>query len=244
MSQANPNTLSRLFDFGSGVGSDNIVHAPSRSLRWLSDTPHRTSGYETLLLTVYDGTQLKQRLPLFLANDSIPADSSWHHVTLVLTSDSYYAYLDGVTRPNARASSFTPGTGTVPKRTRITHYVGAGWPAGSGPYAYGVELADFRVYSAALSAAQVADVAQGTVPRDRPPLELHYKFDTCGGTVRAGATGVVPEKRRGSTHEIAPGGGLLGQRTAGNDVRGPRPVCAVPCARRWCPLIRLSAIGF
>eukprot|EP00741_Cyanophora_paradoxa_P015444 tig00020892_g14907.t1 len=119
------------------------------------------AGYETLLLTVYDGTQLKQRVPLFLAEHSIPADGSWHHVALVLVVDAYYAFLDGVPRPSARASSFTPGTGTVPKRTRTTHYVGAGWPAGSGPYAYGVELADFRVYSAALSAAQVADVAQG-----------------------------------------------------------------------------------
>eukprot|EP00741_Cyanophora_paradoxa_P013281 tig00000178_g12824.t1 len=186
MSQANPNTLSRLFDFGSGVGSDNIILSfcgpPGAVPSDVDCEPHRRAGYETLLLTVYDGTQLKQRVPLFLAEHSIPADGSWHHVALVLVVDAYYAFLDGVPRPSARASSFTPGTGTVPKRTRTTHYVGAGWPAGSGPYAYGVELADFRVYSAALSAAQVADVAQGNVPWDRPPLELHYKFDTCGGT--------------------------------------------------------------
>eukprot|EP00741_Cyanophora_paradoxa_P001278 tig00000475_g1235.t1 len=166
MSQTNPSALSRVFDFGNGAGSENI--------------PYRKAGYETLLLVVYDGTQLKQRVPLFLANDSIPSDNSWHHVALVLTPDAYYAYLDGVLRPNARASGLAPGSGTVPKRTRTRHYVGAGWWA--GPFAYGVELADFRVYSAALSAAQVADVAQGIVPRDMPSLELHYKFDTCGGS--------------------------------------------------------------
>eukprot|EP00741_Cyanophora_paradoxa_P021796 tig00000241_g21039.t1 len=151
------------------------------------------AGYETLLLTAYDGTELVHRMALFLGNDSIPADGSWHHVALVLTLDAYHTYLDGVLRPNARASSLTPGSGAIPKRNRTTHFIGAGWSV--GPYPFGVDLADFRVYSAALSKAQVADAMQGLVARDRPPLEVHYKFDTCGGSVRPDCD--VPARRRG-----------------------------------------------
>eukprot|EP00741_Cyanophora_paradoxa_P013282 tig00000178_g12825.t1 len=75
-SQANPNALLRLVDFGSGVGLDNIILSfcgPPGAVPSDADCePHRNAGYETLLLSMYDGTQLKQRVPLFLAEHSIP----------------------------------------------------------------------------------------------------------------------------------------------------------------------------
>eukprot|EP00741_Cyanophora_paradoxa_P021798 tig00000241_g21041.t1 len=115
-------------------------------------------------------------------NGGIPVDGYFHHLVISISATKTAAYLNGTS--GAGVGTVTARTGlplatAIPTITRAKHYIGKShW---SNPYPVGVRLADFRVYSRDLSAAEAAAAFRGAVPA--APLELSYSMKGCRGQI-------------------------------------------------------------
>ena len=135
----------RIFDFG--VGNVPSSGAPSTPVRYMFLTPQGASGGVRFSITTGGGGAEQQ----VNGASALPA-SGWHHVAVTLAGTTCSIYVDGA----------LSGTGTItiaPAQLGSTtqNWLGrsqfSNWP-NNDPYLNG-RVDDFRVYSGALSAAQI-----------------------------------------------------------------------------------------
>jgi hypothetical protein len=114
-------------------------------------------------------------------------DNQWHHVVGVFDNGTSTIYIDGTAEPSAPLGT-TFGSGEI-----RYGFVGANseasafdWPAGTGnPIQH---LDDFRIYNYALSATDVARLANRTGQPATGPI-LWYKLDETSGNIAADSSG-------------------------------------------------------
>ena len=114
-------------------------------------------------------------------------DDQWHHVVGVFDNGTLTIYIDGKTEPSATGGT-TFGTGNIrygflganSEATVFDGARGAGNPI--------QQLDDVRIYDYALSAADIAGLAQGTGQPATGPI-LWYKLDETSGNIAADSSG-------------------------------------------------------
>lgn len=119
-------------------------------------------------------------------------DGPWHHVAVVRNADTgmKYIYVDGqldfASSPGASQANISyPNNGAPGQQTPWGPYIvlaaekhdaGPAYPSFSG------YMDEFRVWSVALSAAQIADVYDQVIAGDTPGLVGYYRFEEGAGT--------------------------------------------------------------
>jgi hypothetical protein len=105
---------------------------------------------------VYDGTECTLATAGF-------ADNQWHHVAVVVDAAGGRLYVDGIQRAT-RGWTGVPGAPTTTQPLRIADYAGAAGAVFSGL------IDDVRIYSRALSAAEISSFASAGGSATAPPV--------------------------------------------------------------------------
>jgi hypothetical protein len=130
----------RLFDFNNG------------STVWIYFSP--TGWNPTTMLpgthfAVSSGAHLDPEMAL---TETIPADATWHHVAVVLDKPYFFYYLDGVEKYRMTSMTLTPND-----LNATQNWLGRS-AYSADPYLTAT-IDEFRLYSGALTPAQVAQLA-------------------------------------------------------------------------------------
>jgi len=142
--------------------------------RWLL----KTDATGTLRVSVGGG---------YIVGSEIITDDNWHFVAAVLESDGspnadeIKLYVDGVEDTNTTANSQAITEGSVNADVMIGAFY-----TGSYYYCNGI-IDDVRIYSSALSAANIYDLYTGTEPAVTP--DAHWKLDEMSGTIAYDSAG-------------------------------------------------------
>lgn len=124
---------------------------------------------------------------LAASSGDVLADT-WHHVAAVYDGSEIRLYLDGV------EVGSLPAAGTLSSDPSVAAVIG-NQPPGAGDRAFDGLIDDVRIYSVALSPAEIQQLTGETVSEPPPPppppagLQAHYTFDEGAGSVATDATG-------------------------------------------------------
>ena len=151
MANSNNQSCARIFDFGNGAGSNNIV-------------VYIDNGY--LGFAVYNGSSydLVNVVPNVINNTLI-------HIAWVLTyPQGWNIYVNGVLY-NTQSSGWYP-----PAVTRNNCYLGkSNWS--NDPYFTGY-IGDFRIYNGLLTASEISSIYQSGIVPTLPDLLIEYNFSS------------------------------------------------------------------
>jgi probable HAF family extracellular repeat protein len=176
---------SRLFDFGLGAGTNNIIGA-------LSD---QNNGKP--VLAIYQGTVRQQ----VLSSQAIPLNT-WTH--LAFTRDA-----GGIGRIflNGIQTGSGPIHAPLPVQ-RTLNYIGrSGWAVDG--YA-DADIADFRIWETSKTAAEILSSNHGTLPPQSLGLVLNYRFtESSGLTAFDSAKGVSDPAQGGAQNATVFNGALF-----------------------------------
>ena len=139
----------RIFDFG--VGNVPTSGAPSTPVRYMFLTPWGASGGVRFSITT-GGNGAEQQVN---GASALPA-SGWHHVAVTLAGTTCSIYVDGALSGSGTIT-LTPAQLGSTTQNWIGRSQFSNWP-NNDPYLDAL-VDDFRIYSGALSAAQVAALA-------------------------------------------------------------------------------------